>query len=42
MKMEIKSFIEYMKEVKQISRNTELSYQRAEPAGRAWAKGDSG
>lgn len=28
MKMEIKSFIEYMKEVKQISRNTELSYQR--------------
>lgn len=26
--MEIKSFIEYMKEVKQISRNTELSYQR--------------
>ncbi|PNV59547.1 recombinase XerD [Clostridium sp. chh4-2] len=28
MKMEIKNFIEYMKEVKQISRNTELSYQR--------------
>lgn len=28
MTTEIKSFIEYMKEVKQISRNTEVSYQR--------------